>query len=307
MLNGRNILLTCALFSFAAPAAQSGSLVYVVTGGITGNGAFGTMDLSTGQFNQLGPNEPDGYDGLAPGPNGSLYTLTYAGNIVSINPGTGTPTQVGPSGLSPCVIPSSACSPNSGFLLGGSGGKLYATDFANNLYVVNPVTGLATLIGATGIPAFPYVPGTQNPDGTSNLGDEALFSAGGKLYAISDAFVFDFSTGSVVNVVTAPKLYLIDPFTGHATSIASVELGLGAAVEAAGTVYAFNEGESAIETLNLTTGASSAVANFDPADGLILGASTVATPEPASSVLLLFGLGLVVTAKTMKRASVKAG
>jgi hypothetical protein len=89
MLNGRNILLTYALLLFVAPAAQSGTLVYVVTGGITGNGAFGTMDLSTGQFNQLGPIQPDGCDGLAPGPNGSLYTLTYAGNIVSINPGTG--------------------------------------------------------------------------------------------------------------------------------------------------------------------------------------------------------------------------
>ena len=302
MLNTRTVVLASALFLSAFPA-RSGPLVYVVAGGITGNGTFATMDLTTGTFTPLGPPEPDGYDGLATGPNGSLYSLTYAANIDSIDPKTGNHTNVGATGLGACLIPSPACGPNSGLLVGGIGGKLYATDFSNNFYSVSPSTGAAKLIGATGIAPFPYVVGSQNPDGSTNVGDVALFGAGGKLYYIFDAFVINLNTDTVEKVVISPKLYQVDPATAHATPVASIPLGFAAAVDVNGTVYAFNENDSAIETLNLTTGATSLVSHFDPSDGLILGAAAPA-PEPTSWALALLGtVGLGFAAEKRKRRS----
>ena len=59
----------------------------------------------------------------------------------------------------------------------------YATDFAQNLYSVNPGTGAAKLIGSTGIPALTFIPFSANPDGSQNVYAESLFSARGKLYA----------------------------------------------------------------------------------------------------------------------------
>ena len=42
--------------------------VYVISAGITGNGVFGSVDLGTGAYSQIGPTEPDGYFGMAAGP-----------------------------------------------------------------------------------------------------------------------------------------------------------------------------------------------------------------------------------------------
>src|SRR5208337_1105452 len=73
--------------------------IYVISAGITGQGIFGTLDLTTGAFQQIGPGEPDGYFGLAPGANGSLVSFTYASNLDGINPATGVPTDIGATGL----------------------------------------------------------------------------------------------------------------------------------------------------------------------------------------------------------------
>lgn len=110
-------ILVLALVTRAVSMADT--VAYVVSAGITGDGIFGTVDLNTGAFQQIGPVEPDGYFGLAQGPNGSLAALTYAGNFVSISPATGVPTQIGATGLGACVVPTPACGPTSAFSLGG--------------------------------------------------------------------------------------------------------------------------------------------------------------------------------------------
>ncbi len=61
--------------------------------------------------------------------------------------------------------------------------RYYATDFAQNLYSVDPTCGAAKLIGPTGIPALTFAPFSENPDGSVNVYGESLFSAHGKLYA----------------------------------------------------------------------------------------------------------------------------
>jgi outer membrane protein assembly factor BamB len=232
-LPGKHLLVIALAFTAVGPAFAD-SAVYIVTGGQQ----FGSMDLNTGRFSQIGPNAPEAEDGLAPGPNGSLLTLTVSGNLDSINPATGVTTKIGPTGLGDCTSPTSPCGPNSADTLVAFGGKLYATDVSNNLYVVNPSTGTAKLIGPTGIPPLPFKLQTTNPDGSIDGIDTALFVANGKLYETFDAIKIYFSPFKVIPVV-APNLWQINPDTGRATEIGPTTLTLGTAAEVDGTVYAF--------------------------------------------------------------------
>ncbi len=280
------VIVPLVLLSTGVAFADS---VYVISAGISGDGVFGTIDLTTGAYNPIGPTEPDGYFGMATGPNGALYSLNYVGQLDQIDPVTGAFTRIGATGLQPCLLPSPACGPTSVFDLGSINGKLFATDFSNSVYSVNPATGAATLLAKnSGIPAPPFTPGTQNPDGTFNLMDQAIWSAGGKLYATDDAFIYNFANSTVEAISVAPKLYSIDPTTGLATVIGSTDLGIGAATNVNGITYAFNDLTTQIETIDLLTGGATPIGNFDPAAEVLQGASPV-TPEPAS--VGLAGLG----------------
>jgi PEP-CTERM motif len=267
-----------------------GDSVYVVSAGITGNGVFGTVDLTTGAYHPVGPTEPDGYFGMATGPNGALYSLNYVGQLDQINPVTGEFTRIGATGLQPCLVPSPSCGPNSVLGLGGVNGKLFATDFTNSIYSVDPATGAATLLAKnSGLPASPFVLGTQNADGSFNLADEAIWGAGGKLYATYDAFVYDFDTSTIKTIAVAPKLYSIDPNTGLATVIGATDLSIGGVTEVDGISYAFNNLTTQISTMNLLTGGTTGVGYFDPAAEVLQGAAPV-VPEPASIGFAALGL-----------------
>ncbi len=194
---------------------------------VTGYQQFGTIDLKTGVFHQIGPPTPEGQSNLVPGPEGRLYSLTYSGNLETIDPATGAVTVVGATGLG-----------YNAFSLAEVEGKLFATDFNNNLYRVDRESGAAHLIRATGMPADPSVPYTINPDGTMNLCDETIYGVGGKLYASFDAFTIDPVTLTMTPKVD-PELYRINPWTGVVTPVAPTALNLGASVEVRGRFYAF--------------------------------------------------------------------
>ncbi len=255
---------------------------------------FGTMDLATGRFSAIGPGLPQGTTGLITGPHGSLLSLTFSGDLIAIDPSTGLTRLIGPTGFTDCSTPLSPCGPKTGSTIAGFGGVIYATDFQNSLYTLNPLTGAATLIGATGMPAVPFTPGFPTPEGTLPFYDQALFPVGDKLFATFDAAILDFETGNIATVI-APSLYEIDPLTGRATRVAATALGLHAAVAVGGIAYAFNAQTGKVVTLGLTDGQISDVSSFgDPGEFIITGAAlaTTTTPEPGSVGLV--GLGLVV-------------
>jgi hypothetical protein len=284
MFTSRKLLLPLALFAFAA-SASAGSLAYVENGF-----QFGTVDLASGAFNPIGPGTPEGVTGLAAGPNGSLLTLSFSGNLESINPANGAVAIVGATGLGDCSLLTSPCGPTSANNIAALGGKIYGTDYQNKLYAVNPLTGATTSIGLTGMPGITFVPLSTNPDGSFNIFDEAFFAADGKLYATFDTGTVDTTTPNPTTLtpVIDAKLYQIDPATGVATLIGPTAFGLGAAVEVNGTTYAFNAPLREVVTLDLETGKTAFASNLDPAVGIVTGAA--ATPEPSSIALAAIGI-----------------
>jgi hypothetical protein len=281
MFSSQKLLLSLALSAFAA-SASGGSLIYVENGF-----QFGTVDLASGAFTAIGPGTPEGVTGLAHGPNGSLLTLSFSGNLESINSTNGAVSIVGATGLGDCSLLSSPCGPTSANTIAELGGKLYATDYQNKLYGLNPLTGATTAIGLTGMPGITFVPLSTNPDGSFNIFDEALFAADGKLYATFDTGTVDTATFTPTPIIDA-KLYQIDPATGVATLIGPTAFGLGAGVEVNGITYAFNAPLGEVDALDLATGKTTFVSNLDPAVGIITGAAT--TPEPASIALAAIGI-----------------
>ena len=81
------LLITALLCVSTCPAAS----VYAVSTGQQ----FGTLNLDTGGFHQIGPNLPGETSGLVPGPNGGLLSLSFSGNLNSINPANGVTTLIG--------------------------------------------------------------------------------------------------------------------------------------------------------------------------------------------------------------------
>jgi hypothetical protein len=291
----RQKLITLFALGVCATSASAGPLVYVLTGSLQ----FGQMDLATGSFSPISP-APATIQYLVPGPSGSILTMSFNGDLDSINPANGAISVIGPTGFADCSTPSTpSCGPNSPLSLGAAGGTLYATDFANNLYTVDAKTGKAALVGTTGIPAVPFIPASTNPDGSFNFYDENLFDVGGKLYANFDAATFD-PASLVFTTVVSPALYQIDVQTGQASKIAPTDLGLITLVNLNGTVYGFSGVTNQIVTLNPVTGSTSAVSDIDPSTGLIGGAAPV-VPEPVSIALAAIGLLAVAACKRSRK------
>ena len=160
------------------------------------------------------------------------------------------------------------------------------------------MTGLATLIGPTGIPALPFIPLSNNPDGSFNFYDESLFSFGGSLYANFDAGTFNPGT-SMVTVVIPDAIYRIDPSTGHAALIAPTDFSLSSIVGIDGTAYAFRVPTNQIVTLDVANGQTTVLSDLDPSAGIIV--SAVATPEPATVVLSGLGAAALFFVRRRRR------
>jgi hypothetical protein len=274
-----SLMVSLVLVLFAA-SASAAPLVYVVTA----SQQFGTVDLAGGNFTAIGAPTPDGLSNLVWWKDGSLLSLattgTDAGDLVKINPATGVETVIGQTGLG-----------FNAFDLAEVRGKLYLTDFSNNLYSVDPATGVATPTALTGMPPDPHVPFTFNSDGTFNLCDEGLYGIAGKLYATFDSFAIDptQTPPTIAHKDVSPRLYQIDPFTGATTVVAKkTDWQLSALVEVDGRSYAFRGvidgfdftfdfpvAHAELVTLDLATGKTNKLTDVDHSVGPIFGAAPV--------------------------------
>lgn len=298
MFNPHKLLIVFLALVSLSVTVSADPVVYA----LANSQGFGTMDLVTGSFSPIGP-VPDTIQYLAPGQNGSLLTMSFNGDLDSINPRTGATSVIGATGFTDCSTPlTPTCGPNSQLSFGSAGGTLYATDFVNNLYTVNPVTGKATLIGATGLPAVPFIPASTSPDGSFNFYNENLFGLDGKLYANFDAGSFNPATSAFTTVIS-PALYQLDTSTGQASRIGSTEFGLITVANVNGTIYGFNANTGQIVTLNVNTGGTSFVSDIDARAGLIGGAAAI--PEPGSIALLTVGIAVFGVWNSRRRRSLQ--
>lgn len=272
------LIVSLALVLFAA-SASAAPFAYVVTV----SQQFGTVDLATGKFHPIGNGTPDVLSDLVWWKDQTLLTLTASGDnigsLAKINPSTGEETIIGPTGLG-----------FNAFSLGEAHGKLFLTDFSNNIYSVDPDTGIATPITATGMPPDPTIPFTVNADGTFNLCDEGFYSVDGKLYATFDSFaiVTTQTPPTIAYLKVAPALYQIDPATGEAKFIAKTESQFTAITAVDGKAYGFHGVLQGFDTtfgfpiataelvsLNLETGKTHKLTDVDPTIGAIFGAAPV--------------------------------
>jgi hypothetical protein len=291
MRSSEKFLMSIALLVAAIPA--SADSVYVVTS----NQQFGTFDINTGAFNPIGPGTPEAASGLVPGPNGTLLTLTVSGNLDAINPGTGQVVSSLPTGLGNCTAPvPGQCGPTSANTLAELGGVLYATDYQNNLFKINPMTGAKTFLASTGVPPVsPLVPYSQNADGSFNIFGEALVGANGNLYATFFTGTVD-PTTFVPTPVMPDHLYQINPATGATANLGPsipTTFSLDTIVNVNSTYYAFANAFGEIDTIDLANGATTTAGGFDPGSvGLILGATP--TPELMSIALVAVGMAILL-------------
>jgi hypothetical protein len=265
----------------SAPAPTQ--MLYVITNDpVSGAAKFGVAGPASGVFVQIGSDLPiDLGHGLMPAPGTSILSLAFSGKLYSIEPRTGAATVVGETGLGDCTTPASLCGMNSANTMGYLAGKYYALDFAQNLYSLDPSTGATKLIGPTGIPAITTVPGTIDPsNGKLNLYFESVFSFRGKLYTNFDMSQFDFSDGSLTPVIPA-RLYEIDPRTGQATMGAPTDVGLLTILNVNNAIYAFDAAHDRFVTLDLATGQTQALSDFDPTAGLVCAAVPARPAQPS--------------------------
>lgn len=280
MFTRQKLIFSLGLALFMASASAGPIFFAVSTNYNTFTGEFGTVDLTTGAFNQIGGAIPDPLSGLVPASNGTLLGLSASGNLDSVNPATGAVSVIGATGLG-----------NLAGVLGQLNGTVYATDLDNNFYTVNPTTGAATLIGPTGLPPCPSL---SSP---IEVSDEMLFADGGNLY-----LTFDGINVVTLALVDSPELYQINPSTGVATLVGPTALGLNAAVLLNGTVYGFDygyTGSNTVVSLNPANGNTTFLADYvtSPTPGganaySILGVAP--TPEPASFILSGIGIAALI-------------
>lgn len=224
--------IATGILVLGASSVAKAATAYMATGG----GAFGTIDLNTGVFTQLGlTNLP--VAGLA-----LVGTTLYAnaqgtgnnrGQLYSVNPATGALMSIG----SPAGIDFTA--------FGSYGGTLYALDHTSanaNLYSINSSTGAATLIGPTNT-------------GQGLAGYWAISTNSTALY---------FSLNS--------NLYTLNTSTGQATVVGGLGGGIqvGAIAEIGGVLYAGQDNPQPplkIVTLSKSTGAATVLSDVTNSPG----------------------------------------
>jgi hypothetical protein len=233
-------------------------LVYVITVGYD----FGTVDLRTGEFVPIpvtpGLADVGIGDGLVQGRGRSTVSLTFSGDLDKIDPLTGEVSRIGATGLADCSAPGSYA-PNCANYIGEHEGNLYVTDFDQNLYYVEPRTGVAKLIGPTGIPKLTFAPFSPNADGSVNVFAETLFSAHGKLYAYFATVAINFETGTHTFVIPG-AFYEINPATGRTRMVGTTDFSPSSIVNVNDTLYAFDGFTGEVATLNLENGHTRTVA-----------------------------------------------
>ncbi len=222
------VALLVSIFLAFQPSALADHLAYEVTS----TSQFGVIDLDTGVFTPIGTLSVT-LCGLAVY-HGNLYgygPCGTGGKLYEVNPANGSETAIGPAS-------------SSYRFLGSTTKGIYGFDSNLNLYSIDPTTGAATLIGATGL---------SSPTGFGVSTNSATL------------YITPSSSGCGVGHTL---LYSVNTTTATATEIGTTNLpcGSGASVFENNTLYTGgNISPIAVYTLNTTSGTATLVADVSGA------------------------------------------
>jgi hypothetical protein len=265
------IAAVVAVFLAETGSARAQVVLLGITASLTGQpqttGRLVDVDPATGAATNPRDTGLYGLTGITTQPTtGFLFGLTSssstpANSLVRIDPLTGTPFVVGPTGLSQIIEGDLAFNPVNGFLYGVQD---LANISARNLFRIDPATGAATTIG------------NITPAGDFSA---LAFSPSGVLYAINT----DGSANSLLNV--------IDPSTATISSTMPLNVNLsvqaGMAIAAAGnTAYVTDGGDGGptgqLFSLDLSNGVLTPIGSLGLTEGL---SGLTVVPEPSSFAL----------------------
>jgi hypothetical protein len=260
------------------PSIFLGAVVAIALGSVGANASpfayestssdqWGTIDLGTGAFTQLGTSAGQ-LSGLGE-VGGNIYGgLSGSSTLYRINPTDGALTSIGSDlGISY-------------FDTGSTTSGLFAISFLNpsDLYQINPLTGTATDVGPLGI---------------------TIQTAG--------VFTGMSTNSSALYITTGTRFYSVNTSTGQATLIGSTDgPQIGAMVMLGGTLYGGSDPANQVYTLDTTSGAAGFVANVTNGASEFYGlAPLTATPLPSTWTMMLIGLASIglIAHRRQKRAA----
>ncbi len=233
-------------------------------------GNLGTVETDTGAVNLIG-NMGSVMTDIAFDPSGNLYGVTFSG-LYSIDATTGASSFIGNHGVS-----------GANALVFGTGGTLYTAGFSTtNLYSLDVGSGASTLLGNMGF---------SSAGDLAFVGSDFFLSAGnGSLVSVdlgnptNSSSIGSFGVSNVFGIATdelsqlfavgGTTIYNVDPLTGAASG------GVSFAGQGLGQAF----GQSFF-----------AESGADPDDD----PNPSEVPLPASALLLMGGLGLLVARKKL--------
>jgi hypothetical protein len=258
------------------------------------NNRFGTINLLTGGFTQLGTEGGTLFNDIAASPNGNLYGIINTASLVTVNTNNGAVSSS--VNFNVGGIESLAIAPD-GTLYGATQGALYK---------VNPVTGIATLVG------------TFNNSIIGNSGQNIRFGYDGNLYDTdggvnaASTHLFQISTvneaatlmGTVTNFPglclenAGSQMYGVGIQLGAASSLMQNLLGIDLnTIRPGGTNL---DGSTVDIGYQLLTSNFPNNYNFSSADLYVVPGSILPVPEPSAFLLSITG-GVIFLLISRKR------
>jgi len=281
------------LMLFTSTAAF-GQQVYAVEFNQGNNNLFGTINLLTGSFTQLGSEGSTLFNDIAAASDGTLYGIINSSSLVTLNTNNGAIS----SSVSFSVngIESLAFAPN-GTLYGATQGALYT---------INPATGVATLVGSF------------NNSVIGNSGQNIRFGYDGNLYDTdagvnannTDLFSISLNNGlaTFMGVVTNfpglslenadSQMYGVGIQINSASSLVQSLVGIDLnSLVPGGTNL---DGSTVNLSYELLTDNFPNNYNFSSADLYVVPGSILPAPEPGVGLICLTG-GLILPVITISR------
>jgi hypothetical protein len=260
-------LVAAAFLTIPTGLLRADAIAYMAAG----NANFGTLDLTTGVYTQIGGTGAQ-LVGLGEIGDGLYGGISLSDGVDEVNTATGALTPLTTSGANP----------SGGWRdFGSTTTGMYGIDNAGELYSVTSA-GVITAIGATGLNST-----------TDNWADAYGMSADARLlYFTNNSSIYTINT-------TNGNVSLLNGSDGASP-------GIGALVSVGGTLYG-GQGLSpdwSVATVNTTTGAATDGPAVTGNPGGFYGLADVqSAPEPASAALFLCGGAAILVLRRRGRSN----